>query len=317
MDDWKQLTRTAAGLAFVTHDIRAQLDATGRYELPMPPEFPFAISLFHYSSRHFTRGVTWHERLELFLPLDGRVDLRMGESTARLAAGDLLIVDNMKPHFVLDHPAFDTRVIVISFLPEFVYHPGGSSHDYTFLVPFHAMVDGRHHVVRHGDACASAVYAALARLLETYFKRTTKLREPACKAWFLVLLAELAQRFHDAPEQHGEFLRQRARVARFRPLLERVHAGADERISLTTAARLTGMSVAQFSRQFRLATGMTFIAYGTQVRLAGAARRLKHTSETIAEIAVAAGFSDQSYFDRCFRKAYGQTPRHFRQAASA
>ncbi len=317
MNTWEQLKRLAKGQKFAPHDIRARLDATGRYELPMPAEFPFAVSLFHYSSRQFTRGVTWHERLELFLPLDGRVDLRMGESTARLEAGDLLIVDNMKPHYVLDHPGFDTRVVVISFLPEFVYHPGGSSHDYAFLVPFHAKVDGRHHVVRRSDACAPAVHGALTQLLEAYFKRAAKLREPACKAWFLVLLAELAQRFHDAPARHGEFLRQRARVARFRPLLERVHAGADERITLPAAARLTGMSVAQFTRQFRLATGMTFIAYGTHVRLAGAARRLKHTSESIAEIAVAAGFSDQSYFDRCFRKAYGQTPRDFRQAASA
>ena len=77
------------------------------------------------------------------------------------------------------------------------------------------------------------------------------------------------------------------------------------------------MSKAQFTRQFRLATGMTFIAYGTQVRLAGTARRLKHTSQSIAEIAVAAGFSDQSEFDRCVGKACGQTPRDFRQTASA
>ncbi len=314
---WKELHRLVAGLKFVRHDIRARLDATGRYELPMPAEFPFAVSLFHYSSRHFTRGVTWHERLELFLPLDGRVDMRMGESTVRLEAGDLLIVDNMKPHYVLDHPGFDTRVVVISFLPEFVYSPGGSSHDYAFLVPFHAKVDGRHHVVRRSEVCAPALLAALARLLEAYFKRPVKLREPACKAWFLVLLAELAHRFHDAPAQHAEFLRQRARVARFRPLFQRVHAGADERITLPAAARLTGMSVAQFTRQFRLATGMTFIAYGTHVRLAGAARRLKHTSQSIAEIAAEAGFTDQSYFDRCFKKLYGQTPRDFRQAAFA
>lgn len=316
MNSWQELKQLASGLKFVPHDIRTRLDATGCYELPMPADFPFAISLFHYSSRHFTRGVTWHERLELFLPLDGRVDLRMGESTAQLEAGDLLIVDNMKPHYILDHPGFDTRVVVISFLPEFVYSPGASPHDYSFLVPFHAKVDGRHHVVTMRDACAEEVYEAVNRLLAVYFAKDRRFRETACKAWFLVLLHELAQHFHDAPVKHAEFLRQRERVARFGPLLTLVQGAAAERITLAQAARMTGMSTAQFTRQFRIATGMTFIAYVTHVRLAGAARQLKHSTRSIAEIACEAGFSDQSYFDRCFKKSYGQTPRDFRQAAA-
>ncbi len=313
MNQWEQLMQIAAGLTFVSHDIRAQLDRTGRYELPLPPEFPFAISLFHFSSQHFTSGVTWHERLELFLPLDGRVDLRMGETTAPLEAGTLLVVDNMKPHHVVDHAGFDTRVIVISFLPEFVYRPGASSHDYTFLVPFHAKVDGRHHVIQSHDPCAGAVYQAVHRLLEAYFAKNGRFRETSCKAWFLVLLNELAQRFHDAPVKHAEFLRQQSRVARFAPLLSRVHHPEQDRITQAQAAKLTGMSIAQFTRQFRLATGMTFISYVTHTRLAGAARLLKNSSQTIAEIAMEAGFTDQSYFDRCFKKSYGQTPRDFRR----
>ena len=311
---WRDLLRLAARLPFQKHDIRAQLDSTGRYELPLPAAFPFTISLFHYTSQDFTRGVTWHERLELFMPLDGRVDFRTGESTLRLAPGDLLIVDNMKPHHVVDHPGFDTRVIVISFLPEFVYSPGASPHDYTFLLPFFSKVDGSHHVVQHRDACAAAVYAAAARLLGGFFQSDSRFRETACKAWFLVLLNELAQRFQDAPDRLAGFLRQRERAARFSPLLARIHRQPQERLTLTAAARVTGMSQSQFTRQFRLATGMGLIAYVTRVRLAGAARQLKHGSQTIAEIAADAGFSDQSYFDRCFKKAYGQTPRDFRQS---
>ncbi len=317
MNQWEQLMQTAAGLTFVRHDIRAQLDRTGRYELPLPPEFPFAISLFHFSSQHFTSSVTWHERLELFLPLDGRVDMQMGDTTAQLEAGALLVVDNMKPHHVVDHAGFDTRVIVISFLPEFVYRPGASSHDYTFLVPFHAKVDGRHHVIRPQDGFADAVYQAVRRLLEAYSKMSGRFRETSCKAWFLVLLNELAQRFHDAPVKHAEFLRRQERVARFGPLLSRVHGHSDERITQAQAAKLTGMSIAQFTRQFRIATGMTFISYVTQTRLSGAARQLKNSRQTIAEIAQEAGFPDQSYFDRCFKKVYGQTPRDFRRGPIA
>ena len=316
MKAWKELLRFAAGLKFVRHDIRAQLDGTGRYEIPLPAEFPFAVSLFDFSSRHFTRGVTWHERLELFMPLDGQVDLRMGDLTAHLEPGDLLIVDNLKPHHVVDHPGFDSRVVVISFLPEFVYGLGASSHDYTFLLPFYAKVDGRIHAVRRGDDAASAVYSALHRLLAAFFASGNQpFRESACKAWFLVLLQELAQRFHDAPVRHAEFLRQRRRAARFAPLLQLLNADTTVRPTLPQAARLSGMSRPQFTREFRAAAGMSYIAYVTHVRLAVAARLLRHTARTIAEIAGATGFSDQSYFDRCFKKAYGQAPREFRQSA--
>ena len=311
---WRDLCRLAAGLSFKKHDISALLDASGRYELPLPAAFPFTISLFHYTSQDFTRGVTWHERLELFMPLDGRVDFRMGESTLRLAPGDLLIVDNMKPHHVVDHAGFDTRVIVISFQPDFVYSPGASPHDYTFLLPFFSKVDGSHHVVRSRDACAGAVHSAVARLLHSYFSSDRRFRETSCKAWCLVLLNELAQRFQDGPERLAGFLRQRERAARFSPLLARIHREPQDRLTLAAAARSVGMSHSQFTRQFRLVTGMGLIAYVTRVRLAGAARQLKHGSQSIAAIAAEAGFSDQSYFDRCFKKAYGQTPRDFRNA---
>ncbi len=73
-----------APLSFEPHDIAAQLDARGRYEVPLDEEFALAIKLFHYSSRQHTRGATWHERLELFVPLDGRTLFRMGDETVEL-----------------------------------------------------------------------------------------------------------------------------------------------------------------------------------------------------------------------------------------
>jgi hypothetical protein len=65
-------------------------------------------------------GAIWHERLKLFLPLDGPVRFRMGEQEVELARGDLLAVDNSKLHQGLDFPGFATCAVVISFTSEFV-----------------------------------------------------------------------------------------------------------------------------------------------------------------------------------------------------
>ncbi len=314
---WRELLSVAAGLHFEWHNIRAQLDPTGRYDVELAAEFPFHIRLFRYDSRHFTRGPTWHERLEVFLPLDGRVDLRMGETTVQLGGGDLLVVDNMTPHHVVDRPGFDARVVVISFLPEFAYSLGSPSHDYAFLLPFYSKSEGRPQVVRRDEPCSEAIYSAVSRLLQSYFPDPERhYREVACKAWLLVLLYELAERFHDAEVQRGEFLRQRQLAERFERLFKHLHRDFGEPISVSAAARLAGMSPAQFTRLFKRAAGMTFVAYLTHIRVAEAARLLKGGTLTISEIASRVGFADQSYLDRRFKKAFGATPRDFRGGAT-
>ncbi|MFN0130041.1 MAG: helix-turn-helix domain-containing protein [Verrucomicrobiales bacterium] len=310
---WRDLHRLAGSLVFERHDIQAELDASGRYDLRLPPEFPFRIRLFHYASSGFTPHVTWHEPMEIFLPLDGRVDMQMAGRLVHIAAGDVVIVENMKPHHVVDHPGFDTRVLVISFLPEFVCGPGALPHAYGYLMPFVTRIDGQHHVVSIDDPEADGIYRATARLVEAWHGPSGR-RATGCLAWLLVLLDTLAWRFREAPSQREAFLKQQERAARLRPLLDRLHHRPSEGMGVATAARLTGMSEGRFRREFRLATGLGLTAYVAKVRLAGAAQRLKHSSLTIAEIAAEAGFSDQSYFDRCFKKAFGQTPRDFRQA---
>jgi len=67
---------------------------------------------------------------QLTMLLDGAARMRMGDATVPLAAGDLLVIDNMKLHNPEDFPGFDTRVIVMSFLLEFVYTPGSPTCDY-------------------------------------------------------------------------------------------------------------------------------------------------------------------------------------------
>jgi AraC-like DNA-binding protein len=311
---WRKLLAVAGRLRFEWHDIRAQLDSTGHYDVELAREFPFNIRLFRYNSRHFTRGPTWHERLELFLPLDGRVDLRMGEHTVQLGAGDLLVVDNMKLHHVVDHPGFNTRVVVISFLPEFVYSLGSPTYDHTFLLPFYSKPEGRAQVVRRHDSLAEGMHDVLVYLLTSYFLHAPRrYREAACKAWFLVLLHELAERFHDSEVERNEYLRQRFLASRFEKLFTHLHRMFAEPISVAAAARLAAMSKAQFTRLFKQVAGMGFVAYVTHLRVAEAARLLKQSELTIAEISSRVGFADQSYAGRCFKNAFGLTPREFRE----
>jgi AraC-like DNA-binding protein len=313
---WKELLGVAARLRFEPHNIAAKLDARGHYAVELAGEFPLLIKLFRYSSRQHTRGATWHERLELFMPLDGPARFRMGGQDLELRRGDLLVVDNLKLHHVVDFPGFDTRVVVISFLPEFVYSLGSPSHDYAFLLPFYSKVERRPHVMRAGDAVAEAVFGALARLLECYFAGAAKpFHQAGSKAFLLQLLYHLAAQFRASEVLKWEFMRQQERSLRLKKLFDHINTRAAEKLSVGAAARLVGMSTPRFMKSFKQVAGLTLVAYLNHVRLANAARLLRETARSIAEIADATGFSDQSYFDKRFKRAFGRTPKEFRADA--
>ncbi len=316
MTGWEQLLKIARPLAFQPHDIARQLDARGHYEVPLVDEFPFVAKLFHYSSSRHTRGATWHEQLELFLPLDGPTRFRMGQQELALDAGDLLVVDNLKLHHVVDFPGFSTRVIVISFLPEFVYSLGSPSHDYAFLLPFYSKLEQRAHVLRAREKAADSAHAVVARLIHCFFQgEENRFYRAGCKAYLLELLYYLAIHFRESEVLQWEFLRQQERSLRLKKLFDLIKAHPAEKLSVTGAARLAGMNVPQFMRTFKKVAGTTLLGYLNHARLANAARLLQETTRPIAELASESGFADQSYFDKRFKRAFGQTPNEFRAQA--
>jgi AraC-like DNA-binding protein len=247
----------------------------------------------------------------LFVPLDGRTLFSMGDRMVELEGGDLLVVENSTLHHVVDFPGFDTRVIVVSFRPEFVYSLGSPSYDYTFLTPFYAGGEPRARILPlpgHPDACRS-----IRRLVECRFAAPdTPLCRAGCKAFLLELLFELGQRFPASEQQHLDFIRQQQRALRLKAVFEHVRERYAERLTVAEAAHMVGMSAPQFMKTFKKVAGMTLVTYVNHVRLANGSRLLRESDRTIAEIASLVGFSDQSYFDKMFKRAFGRTPKAFR-----
>jgi AraC-like DNA-binding protein len=215
---------------------------------------------------------------------------------------------------VVDHPQLNTRVIVVSFLSEFVFSLGSPSHDYAFLLPFYAKANRAPHILRREDALAGSVYAPLARLLQVYLDPAQALYRPAaCKAYLLEILFFLARHFHGAIVLESEFAQQRERVLRLQKLFDHISARYSEKTTLAQAAAMANLSKPQFTRVFKRVAGMTFVDYLNHTRIAQAARLLIESHASIADVANLVGFTDQSYLTRQFRKSFGQSPRDYRQ----
>jgi AraC-like DNA-binding protein len=97
-----------------------------------------------------------------------------------------------------------------------------------------------------------------------------------------------------------------ALAAALRPVLD-VLADEAQDPRLTTLARSMGMSRYQLIRAVKRATGLTPIAWRNDARVTRA-RAMLRGGESIASVAYALGFADQSHFHRVFRSHVAATP---------
>ena len=110
-----------------------------------------------------------------------------------------------------------------------------------------------------------------------------------------------------APQAHGGLT-----AGALRRVREYVNLHLSESIDLLMLAAVAGLSMHHFAREFKHSAGVTPHHYLIQKRIERAQQMLAQTDLSLAEIAYAAGFSDQSHLARHFRHMLGTTPRAFR-----
>jgi AraC-like DNA-binding protein len=88
--------------------------------------------------------------------------------------------------------------------------------------------------------------------------------------------------------------------------------GLASRLTLAQAAAQAGLSVPAFTRAFRRATGSAFKPYLHRLRCDEAARLLRGTGLSVAEVAQRCGFSSTHHLTRPFRLHFGKTPGAYR-----
>jgi AraC family transcriptional regulator len=78
-------------------------------------------------------------------------------------------------------------------------------------------------------------------------------------------------------------------------------------------ARAAGVHPVYLARTFREHHGMTIGEYVRKLRIEHACRLISTTGAPLSEIALAAGFCDQSHFSRTFKRVTGSSPAEYRR----
>jgi AraC family transcriptional regulator len=96
--------------------------------------------------------------------------------------------------------------------------------------------------------------------------------------------------------------------------IDYLHAHRLDRIKLGDVARSVGVHPSRLAHEFRARYGQSPGDYVRRLRLEWAAEQLRRDETSLADVAIRAGFYDQSHFSRMFRRHFGVAPATWRRS---
>jgi AraC family transcriptional regulator len=96
-----------------------------------------------------------------------------------------------------------------------------------------------------------------------------------------------------------------------------IHASVARAVSITDLALAAGVHPVHFTRAFARWYGCPPAEYLRRLRIEAACQALTHSDASLADIALASGFADQSHMSRQFQRRIGMTPGRFRRTAAS
>ncbi len=249
-----------------------------------------------------------HPEYELHLIATGSGQAMVGDHVGAYQPRQLVLIGPNLPHAWVSHlqpgETVPGRDVVLQFTGEWI---GGLMTLCAELSPLTALLEAS----ANGVEFTGEIALRLGKALEAMGALTGMSRLAACIDLFAGLAAAPFRTLAINQQEQMSGPQMRRMDAAIRCLL----AAPPEALDSERARKLTGLSPAAFSRQFRAATGDTFTAFIQKLRVSHACQLLVSGRLPITDVAVQSGFANLSNFNRIFLRLRGMTPRDYRYRA--
>ncbi len=149
--------------------------------------------------------------------------------------------------------------------------------------------------------------ARLGREIHREFRRMDSVSALAIEGLIFQLLAESARGEISATEKKSPRWLKETR--------DFLHDNFSESVTVETLARIADVHPAHLARVFRREFDCTIGEYVRRLRVEFARRQISTTDLPLSEIALAAGFADQSHLNKTFKNLLGATPLEYKKLA--
>lgn len=249
----------------------------------------------------------WHNDLELVYVFEGSIRMGINSETRVLEAGDMAICSSGDIHYY-DSKDSSSKIMMVIFNPSLIGFPGGWPLNVRLTSPF---ID-KYLVIREDEVAINNRLSAIMKELMREYNQKLEYHEQLIigllHEWSGLILRHV-------PLDKINPQKDKRRITNMKimqEVLEYLDVNYMHSITLADAARQANMSLFYFSRFFKSISGMSYIAYLSNIRVNQAEQLLLTTDKSILEIALECGFTNIRTFNRVFKQIKQRTPSELR-----
>jgi AraC-like DNA-binding protein len=249
----------------------------------------------------------WHEEIEIVYALRESLTVGVNSEVFPLEPRDILLIGQGEVHYFLSQPRPIPRII-IQFTPSIFESAAAVMRNRRFITPLirNDSVTGPIHHRLEAEILAAA----------TEYRQKSEGYHIAIKARLFDLAVILLRQVPTSKYAAEERSKQLRGLERLEIVFHFIEANYTQTLTLPDVAAATGFSIYHFARFFKELTGMTFIQYYNNLRIAKVVNELNQTDDSITAIALRSGFNSIPTFNRVFKQVKGCSPSHYKKECS-
>ena len=264
---------------------------------------------------YFSTDFHFHEECQLVYVVSGSGTRIIGHSIERFEEGDLTFVGPNVPHVWYseskpNEPACEAISLALYINPEAVCENLTALADTMELRQFFRESE-------RGIRICGEKKAFITNILKQMPNQQN--RQVGILASFLQILDQLLDPkelvWLNVPDPISTYTSQTS--GRVPKLMHFIQQNFKEDITLQQAASVAGLQIHSFCRFFKTLTNRTFSDFLNEVRIGFACKLLQQSDLPVTQIALECGYSNISYFNRCFKKINKISPKVYRNGRAA
>lgn len=253
---------------------------------------PFIYHLDVVSRPLSSEYSNWHENIEILYVIEGDGTILCDSVEYQASAGDFFIINCENIHSTSSKNKFTYHCLIV---------------DTNFCLENGLNIKNIVYKTQIKDKKLEELFNVFVR---EYNETTSDLKVPAVRAAVLQIMLHISR---NHVSESNDRLHQRSSEI-IHKALNFINSNYEKKLTLETVAKNINVSKFYFEREFKKYTGYTVITYVNMLRCRQAKRLLKHSDNSISEIAKECGFENMSYFSRTFYKYENILPSDYKKS---